>query len=65
MLESLFDNVAELQPCNLFKETPTQVFSCEVWEIFRTLEESLRTTACVTFFQLCSECENIIFDVAC
>ena len=36
MLESLFDNVAELQPCNLFKETPTQAFSCEVWEIFRT-----------------------------
>ena len=35
MFESLFNQVVGLQVCNFIKkEIPTQVFSCEHWEIF-------------------------------
>ena len=36
MLESLINTAAGLQPCNFSEETPTQVFSCEYCEIFKT-----------------------------
>ena len=37
MLESLFNKVAHPQICNFIKkETPTQVFSCEISNILRT-----------------------------
>ena len=48
MLESLFNKVIGLQAWNFFKkETPTQVFSCEICEIYKNtyFEEHLRTTA--------------------
>ena len=36
MLEFLFNKVAGLKACVFIeKETPTQVFSCEYWEIFK------------------------------
>ena len=35
VLESPFNKVTGLQACNLIKETPTQVFSREYWEIFK------------------------------
>ena len=54
MLESL-NNVAglDLQPYQ--KETPTQVFSFEICEIFKTIyfEEHLPTTATGNFYFLC------------
>ena len=34
-LESFFNKIAGLQACLLKKETPTQVFSCEIWDIFK------------------------------
>ena len=50
MLESLFNKVAGLKASTptLLKETPTQVFSCEICKIFQStyFEEHLRTTAC-------------------
>ena len=43
ILESLFNKVAE----SLLKETPTQVFSCKICEVFKSnyFEEHLRMTA--------------------
>ena len=35
MLESLFNKVASHQDCNFIKESPTQLFFYEHWEIFR------------------------------
>ena len=35
MLESHFNKVASLRPETFLKETPTQVFSCECYEIFK------------------------------
>ena len=35
VLESLFNKVAALQPCNFIKGTPTQVFACEYCEIVK------------------------------
>ena len=63
MLKSLFNKVAGLKACNFIKETPTQVFSCEIWEIFKNtyFAEDLQTTASeftvfqyylINFFQL-------------
>ena len=46
--KSLFNKFAGLQPCIFIKkETPTQVFSCEICETFTNtyFEEHLRTTA--------------------
>ena len=46
--QSLFLNkVAGLKPATLLKKTPTQVFSCDFWEIFKKVyfEEPLRTAA--------------------
>ena len=34
VLESLFNKVAGLKACNFIKKTPTQVFSCEIFENF-------------------------------
>ena len=37
-LQALFNKVLGLQACNFIKRdsnTPTQVFSCEYWEIFK------------------------------
>ena len=44
---SLFNKVTYLKACNFIKKTPTQVFSCEIREIFKNnyFEEHLRTTA--------------------
>ena len=52
MLESLLNKAAGLQACNFTKETPTQVFSCEIYEIFKNtyFEEYLRMTASVVSF---------------
>ena len=35
MLESLFNRVEGLKDCNFIEEAPTQVFSCEISEIFK------------------------------
>ena len=35
MLESFFDEVADLKAVSLLKETPTQMFCCEVCKIFK------------------------------
>ena len=35
MLESLFNKVAGVQPGTLLKRDATQVFSCEICEIFK------------------------------
>ena len=45
-MESLFNNVAGLTSCN-YKETPTQVFSYGICEIFKNtyFEEHLRVVA--------------------
>ena len=48
VLESLFDKVAGLRSCNFIKKRLlTQVFSCEICEIFKNIyfEEHLRMTA--------------------
>ena len=47
MLESFLNNVSGLRPATLLKETPTQVFSCEICEFFRNtyFEEHLQTAA--------------------
>ena len=48
-----FYNVASLQACSIIKkETPTQKFSCEIWEILKNnyFEEHLRMTASVQWF---------------
>ena len=53
MLESLFWQ--SYKACNFIKEdTPTQVFSCEYWEIFKNIfsEEQLRTAASEITFLL-------------
>ena len=45
MLKSLFDKAAGPQACNVIgKETPTQVFSCEISKIFKNIffKEHLR-----------------------
>ena len=50
MLESLFlIKLQALRPANMLKETPTQVFSNEIWSIFKNtyFEEHLQTTASV------------------
>ena len=36
-LESLFSEVAGLKACNFIKDTPTQVFSCEYFKIFKNI----------------------------
>ena len=35
MLESLFSKVAGLRPATILKEAPTQLFSCEIYEILK------------------------------
>ena len=47
MLESLFNKVPGLKPVTLFKKTPTQVLSCEIFKNFKNpyCEEYLCTTA--------------------
>ena len=35
VLESLFTKVADLKACNVIRDTPTNVFSREIREIFR------------------------------
>ena len=47
VLESLFNKVAGLKACNYIKETPTQVFSCEYYKIFKNtyFEKHLRAAA--------------------
>ena len=45
-----FCKVASFQTCNVIKkETPAQVFSCEIWEILTNtyLEEQLNDCSCV------------------
>ena len=53
VLEFFLKNVVSLQACNVIKkETPTQVFSSEIWEILKSnyFEEHLRMTASVQWF---------------
>ena len=55
MLESLFNKVSgllSLQLCQ--KETPTQVFFCEIYEIFKNIyfEEQLLMTASESFLKV-------------
>ena len=47
VLESLFDKAQGFKPVTLFKKTPTQVLSCEIFENFKDpyCEEHLCTTA--------------------
>ena len=46
MLEFLFNKVLDLKTHSFIKKTPTQVFSCEIFENFENayFEEHLRTT---------------------
>ena len=37
VLECLFNKVAELQVCSFIEETPTPVFSYEIYEIFKNI----------------------------
>ena len=37
VLDSFFNNVASLQAYNFIKKTSTQVSSCEIWEIFKSI----------------------------
>ena len=49
VLEFLFNKVAGLRPGTLLKKTPTQVFSCEYWEISKNtyfIESLLNCTPC-------------------
>ena len=54
VLESLFDKVADLKApvCEslYYKETPTQVFSCEYRKIFKStyFEDHMQTTSSVS-----------------
>ena len=50
MLESLFNKVAANQVCHFTKKTPTQMFSCEICEIFKNtyFEEHLPTDASIS-----------------
>ena len=53
VLQSLLNKVGSLQTCNSVKKnTPAQVFFCEICEIFKYnyFEEYLRTTASAVFF---------------
>ena len=53
VLEFFLKNVVSLQACNAIKkETPTQVFFSEIWEILKNnyFEEHLRMTASVQWF---------------
>ena len=45
MLESLFNKVAGLRATTLLKQDSTQVFYCEIWELFKDtyFEEHLPT----------------------
>ena len=49
MLEFLFNKVAGFRSVTLMKETPTQVFSCEYYNIFKNtyFEKHLPTAASV------------------
>ena len=46
MLDSLINKVTGFQACKFIKKTPTQVFSCNVYEIFKNtyFEEHLEET---------------------
>ena len=55
MLESLFNKVSGLLSLQLYqKETPTQVFFCEIYEIFKNIyfEEQLLMTAFESFLKV-------------
>ena len=55
MLESLFNKVSGLLSLQLYqKETPTQVFFCEIYEIFKSIyfEEQLLMTASESFLKV-------------
>ena len=55
MLESLFNKVSGLLSLQLYqKETPTQVFFCEIYEIFKNIyfEEQLLMTASESFLKV-------------
>ena len=36
VLESLFTKLQAFRPATLLKKIPTQVFSCEIWEILKS-----------------------------
>ena len=55
MLESLFNKVSGLLSLQLYQEeTPTQVFFCEIYEIFKNIyfEEQLLMTASESFLKV-------------
>ena len=55
MLESLFNKVSGLLSLQLYqKETPTQVFFCEIYEIFKNIyfEEQLLMSASESFLKV-------------
>ena len=55
MLESLFNKVSGLLSLQLYqKETPTQMFFCEIYEIFKNIyfEEQLLMTASESFLKV-------------
>ena len=49
---NFYNKFAGLQPASFFKETPTQMLSCEVWETFKNtyFDEQLRTAASENVF---------------
>ena len=53
-MESLFNKVAGLNACNFIKKAPTQVFSCEYYEIFKNtyFEEHLEMALNSTYITL-------------
>ena len=68
VLETLFDNVAGPQPCNLFKKRLQHRWLPVKYAKF--LEHlfwriSANAYFCISFFQFWSECEDIIFDAVC
>ena len=49
MMQLLSNKVAGLEACSFIRETPTQVFSCKYWEIFKNtyFEEHLQMAVSV------------------
>ena len=68
VLESLFGNFGGPQPCNFFKKRlQHRSFPVKFAKFLEHLfwRTSGKDCFSITFFQFCSECESIIFDVVC
>ena len=63
-MESFSNKVAEIKACSVIKKTPTQVFSCEYYKIFKNIcfEDHLQTAASTSWGILCKEFVDISYD---